>query len=521
MEHALTAGSALEQVSIHTLHRQLGHVSLDSIRNLVRNNAISGVQIIDDSSPSFCDSCEYAKAIRKAIRKERTAPQATAFSDEVHTDWGPSPILSLGGRKYYASFTDDYSRYTRLALLRSKGETLEAYKTFAAWAKTQHGAHIKRLRSDRGGEYTSGDFTKFLQGQGTERRLTTHDKPQHNGVAESLNRRLLERVQAMRHAADLPKNLWGEAINHAVWLRNRTSTWVLGNVTPYERLYGAKPNLGGVPKWGQCVWVHNDMGSKLDAWANKARWVGFNSDSTHAHRIYWPSKNSISVERNIKFVPITVSIYTPPPSYDIAMAPTTICSTAPTSVQPTTTAAPQTFMPTPQSSAPMAIKPTRLAPVVVTPRPTFTWRATISTQAPDTSSELPPTHPPEPALFPSESEGEADDKGEQTPSQTPQVPKKKGKQREDFPKPTRKSHRIPKLSDYMRRLDAGEGTTGEYLDSIFSAEIVDFIAMAIQQADGSPQSIAEAQKQLDWPRWKEAMERELNTLEKAGTWETV
>jgi hypothetical protein len=34
------------------------------------------------------------------------------------------------------------------------------------------------LCSDRGGEYTSNEFTKFLQSQGTERCLTTHDMPQ-------------------------------------------------------------------------------------------------------------------------------------------------------------------------------------------------------------------------------------------------------------------------------------------------------------------------------------------------------
>ena len=65
-----------------------------------------------------------------------------------------------------------------------------------AWVQTQHGATIKRLHSDRGGEFTGNKFTKFLQEQGTKRRLTTHDTPQHNGVAEALNRRLMERVHA-------------------------------------------------------------------------------------------------------------------------------------------------------------------------------------------------------------------------------------------------------------------------------------------------------------------------------------
>jgi hypothetical protein len=67
-----------------------------------------------------------------------------------------------------------------------------AYKAFAAWAQTQRAVRIKRLRSDRGGEFTGNEFTSFLQQQGTERRLTTHDTlsttalPSHL-IAGSLN----------------------------------------------------------------------------------------------------------------------------------------------------------------------------------------------------------------------------------------------------------------------------------------------------------------------------------------------
>ena len=147
---------------------------------------------------------------------------------------------------------------------------------------------IKILRSDRGGEYCSNDFTKFLEEQGTERCLTTHDTLQHNGVAKSLNRCLLEHMRAILHHSDLPKSLWAEAIHFAVWLKNRTSTRALGNdTTPYKKLYGNKPNLSGVPEWGQTIWVHFSTGSKLDARGIKVRWVGYNPQSTHAHRVYW------------------------------------------------------------------------------------------------------------------------------------------------------------------------------------------------------------------------------------------
>jgi hypothetical protein len=57
-----------------------------------------------------------------------------------------------------------------------------------------------------------------------EQWLTTHDMPEHNGVTESLNHCLLEHMHAMLHQSSLPKMLWGEALNHTIWLKNHSST---------------------------------------------------------------------------------------------------------------------------------------------------------------------------------------------------------------------------------------------------------------------------------------------------------
>jgi hypothetical protein len=165
----VAAATSEESVDLLTLHWRLGHISPDSIRALIRTNAVTGIHLIDDFPPFTCDSCEYAKMTCKAICKERIAPQAETFGDEIHTDlWGPSPMLSLGGRKYYVTFTDDCTRYTKLDILRSKDQAFNAYKQFAAWADTQHHVKVKCLRSDRGGEYTGNTFTTFLQQQGTK-----------------------------------------------------------------------------------------------------------------------------------------------------------------------------------------------------------------------------------------------------------------------------------------------------------------------------------------------------------------
>ena len=128
---------------------------------------------------------------------------------------------------------------------------------------------------------------------------------------------------------------------------------------------------------------------------------------------------------------------------------------------------------------------------------------------------------------PPDSEEEvADDEKEEEegiPKRTPHVPKKP--KPSEPAQPTHKSKRLPKLSDYARRLAAGEGVTGEDIsdtaDCAYSADQQQLIIAAIQEAEGDPKTLSEAQARSNWPRWKEAMDRKLATLEKAGTWSTV
>jgi transposase InsO family protein len=190
------------------------------------------------------------------------------------------------GKSYYVSFTDDNTRYTCVYLQSAKSNTFESYKTYEAWLQTQHNAKVKRLRSDRGGEYLSDEFSKHLKAQGMERKLTTHDTPQHNGAAERLNRTLIKRVRAVLYASRLLKNLWGEAIKHTVYIKNCTATRTLDGKTPYEMLHGKKLNLKGLPVWGTKVWVHDPSGGKLDMRAHEGHWIGFDAE-TGAHRVYF------------------------------------------------------------------------------------------------------------------------------------------------------------------------------------------------------------------------------------------
>ena len=249
-------------------------------------------------------SCESAKGARKSITKVREGGRCPAIGDEIHSDlWGPAPVESINRKEYYVSFTDDHSRYTKIYFLYSKDETFECYRAFEAWLSTQQNAKVKCLRSDRGGEYLSDEFSAYLKAAGTIRKLTVHDTPEHNDVSERLNRTIMENVRAMLHDSGLPKFLWAEAVAHAIYLKNRTWTRTLGDTTPFEILHGRKPNLGNLHPWGCKVRVipKVDSISKLESRSFIGRWMGFDEETMDGHRVYWAEKQRISVERNVKF----------------------------------------------------------------------------------------------------------------------------------------------------------------------------------------------------------------------------
>jgi len=58
--------------------------------------------------------------------------------------------------------------------------------------------------------------------------------------------------------------------------------------------------LSTLRTWGTPVLVHNAIGSKLEARARNARWLGPDAD-TKVHRVYWPGMGNVTVERNIYF----------------------------------------------------------------------------------------------------------------------------------------------------------------------------------------------------------------------------
>ena len=74
--------------------------------------------------------------------------------------------LTKGGKRYFITFIDDYTRFCYVYLLKTKDEALHYFKIFKAEVENQLERKIKHIRLDRGGEYFSNAFNLFGEEHG-------------------------------------------------------------------------------------------------------------------------------------------------------------------------------------------------------------------------------------------------------------------------------------------------------------------------------------------------------------------
>jgi transposase InsO family protein len=122
-------------------------------------------------------------------------------------------VLTKGGKRYFLMLIDDASRYCYVYLLKTKDEALDYFKIFKAEAENQLERKIKRLRSDRGGEYFPILFDEFCAKHGIIHERTPPYSPESNRIAERKNCTLTDLANTMLDTTGLSKAWWGgEAI---------------------------------------------------------------------------------------------------------------------------------------------------------------------------------------------------------------------------------------------------------------------------------------------------------------------
>ncbi|KAJ9542108.1 LOW QUALITY PROTEIN: hypothetical protein OSB04_028614 [Centaurea solstitialis] len=227
-------------------HCRLGHINKKRIELLLQGGFLGTF----DYKPF--DNCE-----------------ATDLLEIIHTDvCGPFSHVARGGYRYFITFTDDFSRYGYVYLMRHKSESFERFREYHNEVQNQLGRRIKFLRSDRGGEYLSDEFDNHLMECGIVSQLTPPYTPQMNGVSERRNRTLLDMVRSMMCRSTLPMSFWGHALETAAHILNRAPTKSVEK-TPYELWKGKKPKMSFLRIWGCEIYVKRPTSEKLKPKSDK------------------------------------------------------------------------------------------------------------------------------------------------------------------------------------------------------------------------------------------------------------
>ena len=139
--------------TLDELHQHMGHISPCAIKELVGKEIVTGLTLDSKSEAIFCDICMRAKPIRKPVLKEWTSPLAPNMADKVHSDvWGPATPCSYDGKDFFISFTDNHSWWSHVELMTHKSDMFTHYHAYEAWLQMQHGAKLKKLQTNHGGE---------------------------------------------------------------------------------------------------------------------------------------------------------------------------------------------------------------------------------------------------------------------------------------------------------------------------------------------------------------------------------
>nr|GEV11865.1 ribonuclease H-like domain, reverse transcriptase, RNA-dependent DNA polymerase [Tanacetum cinerariifolium] len=217
---------------------------------------------------------------------------------------GPISPATHSGKKFIFLLVDDCTRFMWAYFLTTKDQAFSTFKEFRQQIKMEMRMKLRMLRTDRGGEFTSNEFTKYCKENGIARQLTAHYSPQQNGVVERRNRTMLSTTRSMIKAMKLPLTFWAEAVKHAIYILNRVPIRALVDKTPYEALCNRNPNLENLRIFGCTTYAKITIPhlKKLDDRSIPMIYLGV-EEGLKACRLYDPEGKRKHVSRDVRQAP--------------------------------------------------------------------------------------------------------------------------------------------------------------------------------------------------------------------------
>ncbi|CAI7742513.1 unnamed protein product [Closterium sp. NIES-53] len=288
-----------------TAHCRFGHVALPQLQQLLKEERVKGLRI--NGEPKEVGSCETCLTSKFSwFPFHSTVGQSSDPVELVHVDLvGPMKAKGDGGALYSMTMVDDYTRLTWSFPLAKKSDAARVIiEEWLPMVERESGKRVKAIHSDRGGEFLGAEFWSWLKRHGIKQQLTTAYTPQSNGVAERVNRTIIEGGRMILVDSGLPLRFWPLAIRHATIIKN----WVLTHVggqhwVPMEKWSGKKPLVDMLRVFGCMGLVHvpKEKHDKLQAAAVWAVHLGL-ARGSKGWLMWDPKSNTIFTTRDAKFM---------------------------------------------------------------------------------------------------------------------------------------------------------------------------------------------------------------------------
>ncbi|KAJ0454407.1 putative RNA-directed DNA polymerase [Helianthus annuus] len=275
-------------------HSRLGHPSDQVLAVLKDNFDVKSVE----HGP--CDVCHRAKQVR--VPFPISDHKTKSVGELIHLDlWGPYKVTSYEGFKYFLTVVDDFSRTVWCYLLTNKTEVFDNLCSFYELVLTQFEKKIKVIRSDNGTEFVNNQMNMFCKNRGILHQTSCAYTPQQNGVVERKHRHLLNTARALMFQSNLPLKYWSDCVLTAVYLINRLPSSVLNGRSPYEVVYGFKPSLAHLRNFGcLCFSTILSESDKFAYHADKCVLIGY-SNVKKGYKLLCLDNRKVYFSRDVKF----------------------------------------------------------------------------------------------------------------------------------------------------------------------------------------------------------------------------
>ncbi|CAI7769015.1 unnamed protein product [Closterium sp. NIES-54] len=290
-------------------HHRLGHPFLPRLPGMHSHLLISSLpRSLPPLPPSPAPPrLPCVEGRQHAAPHSSSFPPTTAPLQNLHMDvWGPARVTGQSHEPYFLLVVDDYTRYTTVFPLRSKGQVVDVLIPWIHAVRLQLRERFRadlpvlRLHSHRGGEFSSDLLRDFCRGEGILQSFTLPDSPQKNGIAERRIGLVMEVARtSMIHAA-APHILWPFAVRYAAHQLNLWPHISLPETSPTLRWTGKVGDASVFRVWGSRAFVRNTSADKLSAHAIPCVFLVFVPDAP-CWQFYHPTSCRVLPSQDVTF----------------------------------------------------------------------------------------------------------------------------------------------------------------------------------------------------------------------------